>query len=532
MPAMQIHRQNAKMFIGGCSLRKKISLVVIALFVTAFILIIYGCSSKKEMASAELDDTVSFDINDASMQKFKERLGSDDGYAFAVFYGADTHGSLENCGCPHNPMGGLAWRISYMKAFKQMSNKEVPMLFVDAGNLFTDDRYQAGGLPQEALIKNRWVMKGYGDFLTDAANLCFGDLPYAAELFKKEGFDERVKELPFIKKLISANLHPEQDNLTAPAPYIIREITLKRGTPGKKLRIGIVGFTQLKEGMGNKLEDSYAGFKIEDPLVAAKRILPELKQKADIIVALAYMSQGQTQALATQNPEIDTIIGAQQINGTNDPQHFNSATIVYSYNQTKYLGELRYYMKEDGSVVNQVNRHVGLDKEIPEDPVALAMVNAARDEFTAEQKKSAQQTAISADLLKNATGDFVGAQACAACHVEEYQIWEKTGHAHAMAALERKNQQFDNECVKCHVVGFEKGGFQTLAKTPQLANVQCESCHGAGKEHIAKPAKGFGVMKTPTGCVQCHTVENSPDFNFTTYWPKIQHGKAIAEKAD
>lgn len=514
---------NAKMYIGGCPLRKKVSLLVIALFVISFTLFIHGCSSTKEVASVELDDTLSFDINAANLQKLKERLGADDGYAFTIFYGADTRGSLENCGCPNNPMGGLAWRISYMKAFRQRSNREVPMLFVDAGNLFTDDRYQQGSLPQEVLIKNRWVVKGYGDFLTDAANLCFGDLPYAAELFRKDGFDERVKELPFIKKLISANLHPEQETLAAPAPYVIREITLKRGTPGKKLRIGIVGFTQLKQGMGNQLEDSYAGFKIEDPLVAAKRVLPELKQKADIIVALAYMSQGQAQTLATQNPEIDTIIGAQQINGTDEAKRLNNVTIVYSYNQTKYLGELRYYVKADGHIENQLDRHVGLDKEIPEDPVALAMVNAARDEFTAEQKKNAQHSAQATDLSKISNSDFAGAQACAACHVEEYQVWERTGHSHAMASLERKNQQFDNECVKCHVVGFEKGGFQSLTTTPHFANVQCESCHGAGKEHIAKPAKGYGLMKTPTGCVQCHTVENSPDFNFATYWPKIQH---------
>jgi 2',3'-cyclic-nucleotide 2'-phosphodiesterase (5'-nucleotidase family) len=513
-------------------LRKKISLAVIALFVGAFILSTHGCSSTKEAAPAELDEPLAFDINAAGMEKFRERLGADDGYAFTVFYGADAHGTLENCGCPNNPMGGLAWRVSYMKAFKQRSNKEVPMLFVDAGNLFTDDRYQAGQLPQEAMIKNRWVVKGYGDFLTDAANLCFGDLPYAAELLKKEGFDERVKELPFIKKLVSANLHPEHEGLQAPAPYVIREIALKRGAPGKKLRIGIVGFTQLKQGMGSQLEDSYAGFKIEDPLAAAKRVLPELKQKADIIVALAYMPQGQAQALATQNPEIDSIIGAQQINGTEEARRFGSATIVYSYNQTKYLGELRYYIKEDGSLANQINRHIGLDKEIPEDPTALIAVNAARDEVTAEQKKNAHQPVSGPDLLKNSNSDFVGAQACASCHVEEYQVWEKTGHAHAMASLERKNQQFDNECVKCHVVGFEKGGFQTLTKTPYFANVQCESCHGAGKEHIAKPAKGFGVMKTPEGCVQCHTVENSPDFKFASYWPKIRHGKSAADKAD
>src|SRR5262249_24119303 len=190
-------------------------------------------------------------------------------------------------------MGGLAWRISYMKAFRQQSNKQAPMLFVDAGNLFTDDRYEAGVFPQEVLTKNRWVVKAYGEFLTDDANLAFVDLPYAAELFKKDGFDARVKELPFIKRLISANVHPQSDALVSPEPYFIREIELKRGAPGKRLRIGIVGFTQLKPGNGEQLEDSFASFQIEDPQAAAKRIIPELKQKCDMIITLVYMSQGQ-----------------------------------------------------------------------------------------------------------------------------------------------------------------------------------------------------------------------------------------------
>ena len=43
----------------------------------------------KRMRSFELD------LNDPKLQ---ERLGQDDGYAFAILYGADIHGSLETCG--------------------------------------------------------------------------------------------------------------------------------------------------------------------------------------------------------------------------------------------------------------------------------------------------------------------------------------------------------------------------------------------------------------------------------------------------
>jgi hypothetical protein len=39
--------------------------------------------------------SVSFNINEP---KIVEKLGQDDGYAFAIHYGADIHGSLETCG--------------------------------------------------------------------------------------------------------------------------------------------------------------------------------------------------------------------------------------------------------------------------------------------------------------------------------------------------------------------------------------------------------------------------------------------------
>jgi len=170
-----------------------------------------------------------------------------------------------------------------------------------------------------------------------------------------------------------------------------------------------------------------------------------------------------------------------------------------------------------------LNRFIALDSDIPDDPSAFDAVTTAHNEFTNEQKTSMESAHSPAPQTAALNSQYVGASTCAGCHSEQYAVWERTGHAHAMATLERKNEQFDNECVRCHVVGFEKGGFQTLITTPQLANVQCEACHGPGRDHTLSPAKGYGVMQTPVGCTQCHTMPNSPDFNFETYWPKIKH---------
>ncbi|HSE97315.1 MAG TPA: multiheme c-type cytochrome, partial [Blastocatellia bacterium] len=335
-----------------------------------------------------------------------------------------------------------------------------------------------------------------------------------------------LEELPFINRLVSANIQPADDSRVAPAPYVIREITLKRGRPGHKVRVAIVGFTDQKPVGPNQKESAIAGFVISDPFEAAKRVLPDLKQKADFIIALAYMPADMAQRLASENAELDTVIGARQQNSQEPAQHFNRATLTYAYNQTKYLGELRVYLDGQAAVENQITRFIGLDAIIPDDPAAVEVVTSAHTEFTSEQNKKAQETSSLAkptSLLSASNSPFVGVETCAACHEEDFKIWEATGHAHAMATLENKRQQFDTECVGCHVVGFQKGGFQSLVTTPQFANVQCESCHGPGRQHAENPGKGYGVMDTPVGCTVCHTQPNSPDFDFATYWQKVKH---------
>ena len=62
---------------------------------TTLAIINHGCSRSGGPGSDAGDDTLAIDLNDP---KIKERLGDDDGYALAIMYGADIHGSLETCG--------------------------------------------------------------------------------------------------------------------------------------------------------------------------------------------------------------------------------------------------------------------------------------------------------------------------------------------------------------------------------------------------------------------------------------------------
>ena len=141
-------------------------------------------------------------------------------------------------------------------------------------------------------------------------------------------------------------------------------------------------------------------------------------------------------------------------------------------------------------------------------------------------------------FANNAPSDatFVGAETCKNCHPKTYEKWASTGHAKAYEALvsnPKRNREFDAHCVSCHTTGFEYlGGFTSLDATPHLKGNQCENCHGPGSKHAAAPDDA--VLRVAMHrdkmdfdknqrCMQCHSEDDSPHFDFATYWPKVIH---------
>jgi hypothetical protein len=117
---------------------------------------------------------------------------------------------------------------------------------------------------------------------------------------------------------------------------------------------------------------------------------------------------------------------------------------------------------------------------------------------------------------------YVGSEICADCHSDAVDFWKTTRHAHAWETLEKRNQQFDFDCIGCHVTGWEKPGGSNLAHNENLRDVQCETCHGPGSIHVAKGGeeKPSTVWRAPpdTLCAtQCHTREHSDTFELKPY---------------
>ncbi len=159
---------------------------------------------------------------------------------------------------------------------------------------------------------------------------------------------------------------------------------------------------------------------------------------------------------------------------------------------------------------------VALGPEYPDDPDALRAYNRylARvgDEHLLEK-------------TPRSPGDaYAGTKRCGSCHASAHRVWSASAHSHALATLEKSGHDRDPDCVGCHVVGLvSKAGFYTRAATPQLADVGCESCHGAGLAHSVRP-KARPMRKVGNAsCAKCHVPKHSPTFVFADYWKRIAH---------
>ncbi|MCO5169255.1 MAG: cytochrome c family protein [Planctomycetes bacterium] len=170
--------------------------------------------------------------------------------------------------------------------------------------------------------------------------------------------------------------------------------------------------------------------------------------------------------------------------------------------------------------------HVALDGQVPDDDWARRRVERYYQEVAGLPEPPRRPTPDG--------GSFVGSETCRGCHPGAWEVFEGTGHHGAYRHVMEKDPARAGlfECVGCHVVGhgFE-GGFRSLADTPHLAEVGCESCHGVGSNHALGPPaakRGYGVRpgfpeSWRATCLGCHDATNSPGFDFERALERIKH---------
>jgi predicted CXXCH cytochrome family protein len=127
---------------------------------------------------------------------------------------------------------------------------------------------------------------------------------------------------------------------------------------------------------------------------------------------------------------------------------------------------------------------------------------------------------------------------CGNCHVGPQSRWVNTKHADAWATLQA-NPGAQAFCEGCHTVnalGNPETGDAGYTATGDVRyhDVQCESCHGPGLDHVQNPESGiplaplFVDTMITRGCGECHTGTHHP---FVDEWRQSGHGQVRASPA-
>ena len=140
--------------------------------------------------------------------------------------------------------------------------------------------------------------------------------------------------------------------------------------------------------------------------------------------------------------------------------------------------------------------------------------------------------------------DFVGARKCKSCHGKELMgnqnaTWQKGPHRSSFTTLanpeslrigrERDLTELPSEspeCLACHVTAFGVPPERIWKPLKASEGVQCESCHGPGRDYRKKKimadleearSKGLWDPDSERGiCLRCHN-EASPTFDPQRY---------------
>jgi nitrate/TMAO reductase-like tetraheme cytochrome c subunit len=294
-------------------------------------------------------------------------------------------------------------------------------------------------------------------------------------------------------------------------------------------RVGVIGL--LSQDFSGKPEAfDQAGFTVEDPFAAVPRVVPGLRSKTDLVVALAHLKPADLDRLVkTDGQGIDLVIaGFNPASNTDQPDTAVTA-ILRPGQRGEYIG-LAHLGAQDPATGRAQAKIEALMLEVnkfrDDEPMASQLATL-KSEVDADLRKAQLERELKvSEGIVLGQDRYLGNETCARCHASDIAWWEKDPHAHAFATLEKQGKQGDASCLPCHVTGSgAAGGFGHLGTTADMRNVQCESCHGMGTQHDWTGKTASAVNEA--SCKTCHV----PEWDYASYLARLGHGNGSGAKS-
>jgi hypothetical protein len=385
-------------------------------------------------------------------------------------------------------------------------HRETAFLVVETGNALK----QSDRLDEPS---NRWIIEALDALEVHAVHTGLADLRRLDRLQELGRVPAEVRS-----RYVATDVGEASSAGFPIQPYAVVNVAPRAGGP--EVRVGILAI----QGSAG----SFGGSVPAEPAEALRRYVPEVESKSDLIVLLTRARDDEIAGLARAFPAVDVIINGTSSGEGREFEKLGNTVAVESAHSGIALGILEVEWGGDSRIEKWQNQMMPLPPMIPDSPQLVELIDRARRDASAIQEEEAKKS-----KPVEVPSVYAGASACADCHEKAFKVWQKSGHAHAIDTLKKAGNQFNQECLRCHVTGFgTERGFVNILRTPQLVSVQCEACHGSAVDHSQDPQNvhpGLGLTQRlrrrvhKNHCLRCHTSENSPNFNFEVYWPKIAH---------
>jgi hypothetical protein len=496
-----------------------------------------------------------------------------------VFYTAETHGTLEPCGCTSDPLGDFA-RVSAL--VRTAAGRSQSALLVDAGNVVyasptpsatsaTSEKQHPAADLRAAYLSREIARLPFGGSALGDSDLAHGPAAVAP-------------------KRLAVNL--------APAPFVEPSHISTVGS----IKIGVLGIADPEVA-------AKAGVSAQDPAAAAQQEVARLRAAgAEVIVLLAPVERPLARILARTTGADFVVVGKNVGQGMSRAERVGSASIVAPAEELQRVGRLDIVLRgngprladqplvDAGGAAQTKDRLAELDRILEQmetdivrwqkaagsDPAFVAGKLRERDELRAERaslgkgpwkapasgsyftnalipirRALPRDPALSTSMRKldRAIGaanlrvaeppvaaepgrpSYVGDDKCVSCHKPAARFWKRTVHAQAWKTLVDVGKEAHEDCVNCHVTGYGEVGGTSLGYTKGLQDIQCEVCHGPGSIHVEKRGKESpfaGRLKTPESvCVRCHNEKHSDTFQYEAYLRDVigpGHGEDARDK--
>ena len=315
--------------------------------------------------------------------------------------------------------------------------------------------------------------------------------------------------------VVSANVYDELTGELFVEPYMIVE---RAG-----VKFGITGALDPDADIRTHNDVEQLGVIIGEPMETLPAVLEELQEKADYVVLLSQLGLEQSKLLAEEMPGIDFMLIGVVAQYAAKPFEAGGTVVLQPGYKGQRMSDYRLQFDEENTYLGYTGQTLDLGDKVPSDAAMALLLKEHKIAIEeAGKRRAAARKPASTPTTSLYKEECLGVGAtCQRCHQPQMDQWTETAHAKAFETLELGHQSTNPECLRCHTTcSLDIPLDGSVRVQDNLKNVQCEVCHGKATEHARDGSYGKVAVAT---CLRCHDEENSPDFDFAAYLPKITH---------